>query len=189
MNPSGVEHHAYYRAHLGPRFEAAGLRVQFHGNQTPGIHFKVSPREEYREFIVMGLQDGLALRFPDYLKSDSLWVTEITDNEIDSSPQAFYKAARLVIDQAYSLHAINKTIKVVATAHEYSRVLRLTEDIRLRTRRVLFEPFRIHTSDNLEYLVPTAEHVHVFPNGSRVGISDDAGNCVMLAAQAIGELV
>ena len=189
MNPSNVEHYAHYSAHLGPRYEAAGLRVQFHGNQTPGIHFKVSPREEHRESILMGLQDGLASRFPDYLKSGSLWVTEVTDDEIDSSPRAFYKAARLVIDQAYSLRAINKTMKVVAGTHEHSRVLRLTEDIRLRTRRIPFEPFRIHTSDNLEYLVPTAEHVHVFPNGSRVGISDDEGNCVMLPGRSISELV
>ena len=107
MTPGEVEHCAYYSKHLGPRVQAAGLRVQFHYNQVPGIHFKVSPPEEYRGAILKGLQEGLALRFPEFPKSSSLWVTEIMDNEIDSSQQAFYRVARLVIEQAYSLKIIS----------------------------------------------------------------------------------
>jgi hypothetical protein len=98
-----MELYSYFSVHLGPRFEAAGLRVQFHHNQAPGIHFKVSPPEEYRAAILRGLQDGLALRFPEFPVSGSLWITGITAHQVDSSPRAFYRVARLVIDQAHSL--------------------------------------------------------------------------------------
>jgi hypothetical protein len=89
--------------HLGPRCEAAGLRVQFHYNQTPGIHFKVEPLAEYRDAILQGLRDGLQLRFPEFPSTGSLWITEIIVHEIDSSQRAFYRAARMVIDQAFGL--------------------------------------------------------------------------------------
>ena len=98
-----MEVYAYFSIHHGPRLEAAGLRVQFHYNQTPGIHFKVQPREEYRSFIIKGIEDGMAARFPDFPSTGSIWITEITEDEINSSQQAFYRAGRLVIDQAYSL--------------------------------------------------------------------------------------
>ena len=109
MTPGEAEHYVYYSRHLGARFEAAGLRVQFHYNQVPGIHFKVSPPEEYRGAILKGLQAGLTLRFPEFPKSASVWVTEVTDNEVDSSHRAFYRAARLVIEQAYSLGTMSES--------------------------------------------------------------------------------
>jgi hypothetical protein len=81
----------------------AGLRIQFHYNQPPGIHFQVAPPEEYAEAILKGLTDGLSLRFPDFPSNGSIWVLEIFDDLVDSSQRAFYKAARMIIDQAYSL--------------------------------------------------------------------------------------
>src|SRR5687768_1771050 len=101
--PGEVELSAYFRRHLGARFEAAGLRVQFHYNQQPGIHFKVAAPAEFRDAIINSLQDGLALRFPDFPKHASVWVLEVTADEVDSSPRAFYRAGRMVIDQAFSL--------------------------------------------------------------------------------------
>jgi len=87
--------------------EAAGLRVQFHYNQKPGVQFKAQPREEYRAAILLGIQEGMTARFPNFPKSGSIWITEILDNEIDSSEVAFYKAGRLVIEEAYALKQIN----------------------------------------------------------------------------------
>jgi hypothetical protein len=103
IKPGEVELVSYFSRHLGPRFEAAGLRVQFHYNQQPGIHFKVEPSEEYREAILKGLREGMALRFPDFPSTASIWITEILEDEVASSQRAFYKAARLVVDQANSL--------------------------------------------------------------------------------------
>ncbi len=103
-----MELYSYFSIHHGPRYSAAGLRVQFHYNQVPGIHFKVTPPEEYRAHILRGLQEGLALRFPEFPSNSSLWVTEVTVHEVDSSAQAFYRVARLVIDQARSLADIAK---------------------------------------------------------------------------------
>ena len=102
-SPGEVEVFGSYSMHLGPRYEAAGMRVQFHYNQTPGIHFKTEPPEEYRDSILRGLRDGLALRFPQFPSAGSLWVTEIFAHEVDSSQRAFYRAARMVIDQAFGL--------------------------------------------------------------------------------------
>jgi hypothetical protein len=101
--PGEVELSAFFRIHLGPRFEAAGLRIEFHYNQIPGIHFKVAPPEEYREAITKGILDGLALRFPDFPTSASIWVLDFTAHEVDSSRRAFYRAGRMVIDQAFYL--------------------------------------------------------------------------------------
>jgi len=101
--PGEVEVYCSYKQHRGPRMEAAGLRVQFHYNQKPGIHFKVEPREEYRRAIVRGIEEGMAARFPDFPCSGTIWITEISEHEADSSERAFYRVGRLVIDQAYSL--------------------------------------------------------------------------------------
>lgn len=102
-SPGEVELISHFRRHLGPRFESAGLRVQFHYNQVPGIHFKAEPSEEYRVVILQGLKDGMALHFPNFPESGSVWITEVVEHEADSSAVAFYKAARLVIEQAASL--------------------------------------------------------------------------------------
>ena len=101
-SPGELEVYGYFSAHLGPRSVAAGLRIQFLYNQSPGIHFKAQPPEEYRDSIVKGLLDGLAVRFPE-LSSASIWITEVTAHAVDSSQRAFYRAARMAIDQAFSL--------------------------------------------------------------------------------------
>jgi hypothetical protein len=105
--PGANEVGSFYRKHLGPRMEAAGLRVQFHYNQKPGIHFKVQPREEYRNAILMGIEEGMAKRFPTFPSTGTIWITEILDDEIDSCERAFYLAGRLVIEQAYAIRQIS----------------------------------------------------------------------------------
>lgn len=106
-SPGEIELLAAFSRHLGPRFEAAGLRIQFHYNQIPGIHFKVEPTLEYRASILQGLQDGMASRFPNFPRHGSVWVTEVIAHDVDSSARAFYKAARLVIEQAHALMAVS----------------------------------------------------------------------------------
>lgn len=64
--PGELEVYSNFSIHLGPRFEAAGLRIQFHYNQTPGIHFKVPVSDEYRGAILKGIEDGMARRFPKF---------------------------------------------------------------------------------------------------------------------------
>lgn len=106
MNPSSpgeIELYGHYRQHLGPRCEAAGLRIQFHLNQEPGIHFKVPPPEQFEESILRGIRDGLDACFPGASSGTSVWVTEITDHGVDSTPRAFYRAGRMLVDQALSL--------------------------------------------------------------------------------------
>jgi len=101
--PGEVDVYGTFRKHLGPRFSEAGLGIQFHSNQQPGIRFKVDVASEYREAIQKGLQDAMLLRFPDYSESISIWVTRVEAHEVNSSWMAFYQAARMVADQAYSL--------------------------------------------------------------------------------------
>ena len=102
-HPGEVEHCAYFSMHLGPRFQSAGLRVQFHYNEVPGIHFKVEPPAEYADAILKGLQDGLDRYFPRFPATASVWINEVIAHEIDSSQTAFYKAGVLVIRQAIAL--------------------------------------------------------------------------------------
>ncbi|HEU5181464.1 MAG TPA: hypothetical protein VFW45_11770 [Candidatus Polarisedimenticolia bacterium] len=102
-SPGEIELYASFRKHLGPRFEAAGLRVQFHYNQAPGIHFRVPIAAEYRDSILRGIQDGMAARFPLFPSSGSIWITEVTVYDVDSSQRAFYRVARSIIEQAYAL--------------------------------------------------------------------------------------
>ena len=106
--PGEVEIYGYFSQHLGPRFEAAGLRVQFHLNQEPGIHFKTPPPEEYKDAILRGLKEGLETHFARFPDSASLWITEITEHEVDSSQRAFYRAGLMVIDQAFSIYSHQK---------------------------------------------------------------------------------
>jgi len=101
--PGELEVYSFYRQHFGPRFEAAGLNVQFHYNQKPGIHFKVPTRQEYRSAILKGIEEGVTARFPHFPKTGSVWITGILEDPVDSSARAFYKVGRLVIDQAYLL--------------------------------------------------------------------------------------
>ncbi|MBW3500185.1 MULTISPECIES: hypothetical protein [Janthinobacterium] len=41
--------------------------------------------------------------FPQYLASSGLWITEVLIDDISSSPDAFYRAALLVVAQAKAL--------------------------------------------------------------------------------------
>ncbi len=107
-NPGEVEVGSYFSMHLGPRFMGAGVKVQFHYNQTPGIHYQTSVSEEYRASILQGIQDGMAIRFPEFPNTASIWITEVNEHPVDSSQMAFYLAARCVIDQAYSLSLIRR---------------------------------------------------------------------------------
>jgi len=49
----------------------------------------------------------------------------------------------------------------------------MTNDIRQRLSAVPFLPFVVHTADGREHNVPTPEHAHVHPSGSRVSIFTD----------------
>lgn len=77
--------------------------MQFHDDQTPGIHFKVEPPAEYADAILSGLQHGLDRYFPSFPSTASVWVNEVIVDEINSSRAAFYRAALLVIHQALAL--------------------------------------------------------------------------------------
>lgn len=94
-HPGEVEHYAFFKSHLGSRFESASLKVQFHYNQEPGMHFIVQPPEEYADAIRKGLSQLLALYFPTFPNSGSVWITETTVDDVSSSPAAFYRAALL----------------------------------------------------------------------------------------------
>jgi hypothetical protein len=103
VSPGEIELYASFSRHVGPTFQAAGLRVQFHSNQTPGIHFRVPVPEEYRTAILQGIHEGMAARFPQFPVSGSIWITEVTVHDVHSSRDAFCRVARSLIDQAYSL--------------------------------------------------------------------------------------
>jgi hypothetical protein len=102
-SPGEIEVYSSFSQHLRPRFEAAGLGIQFHYNQTPGIHFRTSVRKQYRSAILRGIEDGMAHRFPDFPPTGSVWITKITEHEVDSCECAFYRVARCVVEQAYAL--------------------------------------------------------------------------------------
>jgi hypothetical protein len=101
--PGETELAVSYSRHLGPRYERAGLRIQFHYNQIPGIHFKVNVSDEYRPAIERGISDGLKRRFPDFPGTASVWITEVIEHEVDSSRSSFYRVAVAAIEQAYAL--------------------------------------------------------------------------------------
>ena len=103
ISPGQVEVYGHFSKHLGPRFIGAGLRIEFHYNQSPGIDFKAEASDEYRPAIMKGIRDGMAARFPAFPTTGSIWVTEVTEHPIDSSPWAFYLAARCAVEQAYIL--------------------------------------------------------------------------------------
>jgi hypothetical protein len=103
ITPGATSVYGRFTRDLGPRLSSAGLGVQFHYNQPPGIHFKVDVPPDLRDAILQGLADALAARFPDFPATASIWVTEVDQHPVNSSWDAFYKAARMVIDQAYSL--------------------------------------------------------------------------------------
>ena len=96
---------AGYNIHCGPRCEGAGLKLQLHGNQPPGIHFKVEPSEDgYRRGIEKGLHEGLELH--PSLKAEAIWVIEIQEHPVDSSEHAFCRAARLAVEQVITMRKL-----------------------------------------------------------------------------------
>lgn len=117
-HPGEVEHFSSFNQHLGSRFQSAGLRVQFHYNQIPGIHFKVEPPAEYADAILEGLRHGLDLHFPSFPSTGSVWVNEVIVDEVSSSRAAFYRAALLVIHQASALAEIMEASASSATPPE-----------------------------------------------------------------------
>jgi len=99
-----LEVYGSFSQNLGPRFMSAGLRLQFRYDQpAPGVHFKSTVSEEYKGSIIEGIKDGMSARFPDFPETGSVWITEATEHPTDSSPWAFYLAARCVVEQAYAL--------------------------------------------------------------------------------------
>jgi hypothetical protein len=102
-HPGEVEHTAFFNQHLGPRFQSAGLRVQFHYNQPPGIHFKVDPPAKYADAILRGLRHALDRYFPAFPSTGSVWINEVIVDEVSSSQAAFYQVGLLVIHQALAL--------------------------------------------------------------------------------------
>lgn len=109
ITPGELEVSAYYRMHLGARNEAAGLRIQFHYNQVPGVHFRAEAPDEFKAAILRGIGDGMSLRFPSFPESGSIWILDVVVDDVDSSERAFYRAARMVIDQAFSLGSTLET--------------------------------------------------------------------------------
>jgi|SRR5580658_9774497 hypothetical protein len=97
--------YSQFRQNQGPKSSDAGVRVSFHHGEASGVHFKVNCGE-YKEAIAQGIHDGMAAHFPDFLERGSVWVTEITEHAVDSSPRAFYLAARSVIEQAYIISQV-----------------------------------------------------------------------------------
>ncbi|KAB0325162.1 MULTISPECIES: hypothetical protein [Janthinobacterium] len=101
--PLQIEHLAWFSQHLGGRFRAAGLRIQFHDNQEAGIQWKVACPEEYQAAILQGLREGMNDAFPQYLASRSVWITDVLVDDVNSSPDAFYRVSLLVVAQAKML--------------------------------------------------------------------------------------
>lgn len=101
--PLQTEHLAWFSQHLGGRFRTAGLRIQFHDHQEAGIHWKAACPGEYRAAILQGLHDGMTDVFPHYLASGSVWITAVLVDDVNSSPDAFYRAGLLVVAQAKAL--------------------------------------------------------------------------------------
>ncbi len=62
-------------------------------------------------------------------------------------------------------------------------------DIRKHLEVTPFIPFAVRTADGREYSVPTMDHIYLPPAGSRVIISDDKGEIVVLPALMISGLV
>jgi hypothetical protein len=106
MTPPGeIEVYSFFRKHLGPRYVSAGLGIQFHYNQEPGIHFKATVSAEYRESIIRGLTQAMSIRFPDFPRTGGIWIIEVTVDPVASSEEAFREAARVAVEQAFLLTA------------------------------------------------------------------------------------
>lgn len=103
ISPGEINLYGEFRKHYGPRFSSAGLGIEFHFNQEPGIHFKTEVPPQYRSAIERGLREALAHRFPQLPQSTSIWITRVDASATESSSIAFCQAAKMVVEQAYSL--------------------------------------------------------------------------------------
>lgn len=56
----------------------------------------------------------------------------------------------------------------------------MINDIRQRLATVPFAPFVVYTADGREYQVPTPDHAHVYPSGSRVSVFTDDDHVFLL---------
>lgn len=101
--PLQIEHLAWFSQHLGARLRTAGLRIQFHDNQEAGIRWKVACPGQYQAAILQGLHEGMHDAFPQYLASSGVWITEVLVDDVNSSPDAFYRAGLPVVAQAKAL--------------------------------------------------------------------------------------
>lgn len=64
----------------------------------------------------------------------------------------------------------------------------MTKEIRFQLETAPFVPFVVHTADGKEYQVPTPDHAHVHPGGTRVSIFTDEGRQFILPALLISGL-
>lgn len=100
--PGEVKVFASFSKHLGPRFIAAGVELQFHYNQLPGVHLRVEISKEFREAIISGIKAGMADRFPNFPDTGTIWVTRVEEHPVDSSFSSFFQAARLAVELAFA---------------------------------------------------------------------------------------
>jgi len=101
--PGEVELYAYFSIHLGLGSRPLGCAFSFTTIRRQVYILRCRPPKQYRGAILKGIEDGMALRFPKFPDTGSIWIIEVTAHDVDSSQRAFYRAGRLVIDQAYSL--------------------------------------------------------------------------------------
>jgi len=56
----------------------------------------------------------------------------------------------------------------------------MVDDIRKLVDRRPFMPFTIRMSDGQQYPVPSTDHIHFSPRGTRVFVSDDSDDSVAI---------
>ncbi len=87
--------------------ESAGITIQFVPDVPWGIRFaegiEAAIQPLFIEFITKGLHEAVSEKFYDLRCSFGIVVTEIEVDEVESSPRAFYLAARAAIAAAYEI--------------------------------------------------------------------------------------
>jgi hypothetical protein len=81
--------------------EPAGLRVGFITIRSRESILRFSQAKSIVTAILKGIEEGMAARFPGFPDTGSIWITEISEHEVDSCARAFYLVGRLVVDRAY----------------------------------------------------------------------------------------
>ena len=123
-SPGEIELYSCFSQHLGPRFEAAGLRVQFHYNQTPGIHFRVPVSEQYRAAITRGIQEGLASRFPQFPVSGSVWITEVTEHKTGQGLWEWLVYSNPIVESVLGTLSLSSEERDVVIVENLERLIR-----------------------------------------------------------------